>query len=204
MSEPTRQYEDAYLWTPADRVRLAELREDLSSVVNTASAMAMADAPQTMDEDAPEAELRAAAAAIDEFVTEAKSRARVVRMIALPRRKWRALKDAHPVRMVTTKTTDAEGVESSTEKPNEADERHGFNVESIADELVAECLDPSAFDTPGQRADFLDDLSEPDFDTLYGAALRVNIGGFAPPKAEFSSQVDRIIVAISNSHETSD
>lgn len=194
--EPSRQYEDAYLWTPADRVRLAELREDLSSVVNTASAMAMADAPQTMDED-PSTELRAAAAAIDEFVTEAKTRARVVRMVALPRRKWRAMKDAHPVRMVTTKTTDAEGVEKSTEKPNEADEQYGFNVESIADDLVEQCA--SAVDS-----DFIESLSEPDFDTLYAAALRVNVGGFAPPKAEFSSQVDRIIAAISSSQDHSD
>lgn len=195
--EPSRQYEDAYLWTPADRVRLAELREAISSAVTNTQARVAADAPKSMAEDSPSETLREAAAALDAFVVEAKARARVVRMVALPRRKWRAMKDAHPVRMVETKTKDAEGVETTTEAPNASDEQYGFNIDSIADDLVAQCA--SAVD-----ADYIESLSEPDFETLYAAALRVNVGGFAPPKAEFSSQVDRIIAAISSSQDHSD
>lgn len=208
--EPTRQYEDAYLWAPADRVRLEELREDMTSALNRATELAKVprrgDAPRLMSEDRPEPdaqdaasseEIREAAAALDEFVSEAKTRARVVRVVALPRRRWRALKDAHPARMVKTTTKDAEGKDVESEKPHEVDEGHGFNVETIADDLVPECVADAFSSKPAVDA-FLDDLSEPDFDSLYAASLRVNAGGFAPPKAEFSLHADRIIGAISN------
>lgn len=209
--EPTRQYEDAYLWTPADRVRLEELREDLQSSLQRAASLSIGDGPRTMGDERSEAEEhqlasaqehRDAAAALDAFVEEAKSRARVVRVVALPRRRWRALKDAHPVRMVKSTSRDDDGNDVETEVPHEIDQVRGFNAETMADALVPECV--AGFSSRAAADEFLDDLSEPDFDTLYAAALKVNIGGFAPPKAEFSSRVDRIIGAISSSRDRSD
>lgn len=200
--EPTRQYEDAYLWAPADRVRLEELQEALDSAINTAAAMAASDAPQSMADDSPNDAVREGARLLDEFVTEAKTRARVVRMVALPRKAWRALKAQYPIRMESYTKKDAEGNEETVERPHKVDEIRGFNVESMADALVPESIE---FDGSNSARDtFLDGLSEPDFDSLYGAALKVNVGGFTPPKAEFSSQVDRIIAAISNSPDPSD
>lgn len=198
--EPTRQYEDAYLWAPADRVRLEELQEALNSALNNASAMS--GAPQSMGDDSPNDAAREAAAELDAFVEEAKTRARVVRMVALPRKAWRSLKAKHPIRMESYTKKDAEGNEETVERPHKLDEVRGFNVETMADDLVPESIE---FDGSNSARDaFLDGLSEPDFDSLYGAALKVNVAGFTPPKAEFSSQVDRIIAAISNSPDPSD
>lgn len=210
---PARQYEDAYLWTPADRLRLRELHEAMHSATITAvqaasSREAASDAPKTMDEDpstethAAELVARDAASELDEFITEAKTRARVVRMVALPRKPWRALKESHPIRMVETKTKDAEGVETTAEKPHQLDAVRGFNVETMADDLVAESIE---FDGSNAARDaFLDSLSEPDFNSLYAAALNVNTGFFTPPKAEFSLHLDRIIAEILNSPDPSD
>lgn len=197
--EPTRQYEDAYLWTPADRVRLGELREEMASALQ--SAADSSGSAKSMADDSSE-DVRQTAAALDAFIEEAKKRARVVRVVALPRRRWRALKDTHPVRMVKTITKDDDGNDVDIEKPHEVDEVRGFNIETMADDLVPECVD--GFTSRAAVDEFLDDLSGPDFDTLYAAALKVNVGGFTPPKAEFSSRVDRIIDAISSSRDHSD
>ncbi len=199
-TEPTRQYEDVYLWTPADRVRIEELREVLNSKLTTANALS--DAPQGMADDSPTAAPREAAVELDAFVEEAKSRANVVRMTALARKPWRSLKAKHPIRMVEVKSKDAEGNEVVTEVPHKIDEIRGFNIETMADDLVPESIE---FDgNTSARDTFLDGLSEPDFDALYGGALKCNVGGFTPPKADFSSQVDRIIAEISSSHDPSD
>ncbi len=196
----TRPYEDVYLWTPADRVHLNELQEALDSAF--AAAGAQADAPVLMSDESPNETVRELAAELDVFVTEAKTRARVVRMTALARRPWRALKAKHPIRMVSHTTKNAEGVEETVERPHVVDEARGFNVETMADDLVPESI---AFEgNTTDRDAFLDGLSEPDFDSLYVAALRMNAAGFTPPKAEYSSQVDRIIAAISNSPDLSD
>lgn len=201
MSEdPTRQYEDVYLWTPADRIKLEELQESLNSAL--AAGAAQGEAPRALCDESPNEAARESAAQLDTFVAEAKTRAHVVRMTALARRPWRALKAKHPIRMESHTTKNAEGVEETVERPHEVDQLRGFNVESMADDLVPESI---AFDGNATARDaFLDGLSEPDFDSLYVAALKVNIAGFSPPKAEYSSQVDRIIAAISNSPDPSD
>lgn len=203
MSEnPGRQYEDAYLWLPEDRAKLDQLQEALNAALSIADTLAAA--PRAMSQDSPAEAARAAAVELDEFIKGAKARARVVRMVALPRTPWRALKAEHPIRMVETREKDAEGVETVTEKPHQIDEIRGFNVESMADALVPESIDASEFRNAAEKEAFLEGLSEPDFDTLYGAALKVNVAGFTPPKAEYSSRIDRIIAEISMSPDPSD
>lgn len=173
------------------RARRDELRERL------------ADAPVSMGEESPLTELdelvekaeeaaTVAAEAHDAFVNEAADRAAKVKVRALPRKPWRSLKLKHPMRMVTTfqVVKDAEGNETSVpvENPHDEDVVHGFNIETMADDLVPVAVDElGQFATPADRDAFLDGLSDPDFSRIYSMAILLNSVGARAPKAGASS-----------------
>ncbi|KAB2807984.1 hypothetical protein F9L07_25275 [Pimelobacter simplex] len=186
-----------------DLQRIEELRADLYEA-------AAASVPTTRllseTEPAGAEELKAKAEAHDAFVREATERARKVVIQALPRRKKRELEAKHPARMVTQKVPDpdaGEGAEREVEVVH-ADDTKGFNFETMADDLVPLSIAPGQFTSDAARDAFIDDLSDPHFNAVYNAAIRLNTEDGGIPKAEASSLVARIISAISTSPEPSD
>lgn len=115
--------------------------------------------------DDPEAEYRAACEAHDEFKREAESRAVIVVVQALRRRQWRSLVAEH-----------------SPRDDNAADAALGVNLQTFPDALVPISVTEPKFDSPADRDDFLDMLSDVQYDTLFWAAFRLNRGGGIDPK----------------------
>lgn len=144
-----------------------------------------------------------AAKAHDDFVTKATERAVKVELTALKKNKWRALLKDHPPRkkMVTEKNED--GVESQVEKTEPEDELNGFNVETFGDVLIPLSISPGQFDTTADRDTFIDDLDDPRYSKLYSAAVALNRGAGADPKADLSSRLDRIYGENSTSPDAS-
>jgi hypothetical protein len=99
----------------------------------------------------------AAQAALMAACEEAEPRAVAVVVKALGRRQWRSLVQEHPAR-------DGE----------KEDEMLGVNAEAFPDALVPASILEPAFDTPADRDDFLDSLSDADFNRLFRAAFTLN------------------------------
>ena len=188
--------ETVYLYQGDDLKRINELAEAVSSAISTRG-------PRKAGAKDP---MLAAARAHDEFVTEAKERAVQIEVGHVRRSEWRQMRADHPIRMETVKEKDAEGNEVEVERPNAVDESWGFNAESIADDLVPAAIVPGQFKSAKDRDDFLDDLSDADFTTIYFAARRLNTQPTAAssPKANLSSRIDQIIDATSTSRGLSD
>lgn len=123
------------------------------------------------DEGIPPAVLEAAAD-YDAFMEGAVERAVHLRLVAVPRRRYRELLAAHPPR---------EG--------DEGDERAGFNIDALTDELVPESIATGQFDTDAERDEFLDDLSDAEWSQVSSAAVRLNEGGAPDPKARMTSHL---------------
>jgi hypothetical protein len=202
VSETTDQYERPRETVPLfqgdDLQRIEELRAELMEAASSAVV-----GPRLLSETAPEgtAELKAKAEAHDDFVREATERARKIEIQALPRTKKRELQAAHPARTVTETITDPDGTIRSVEIPHKDDDK-GFNFETLADVLVPASL--VGFTSPAAAVAFAEDLSDPHFNAIYRAAIRLNYEDGTVPKAEASLLVDRIIAAISTSPEDSD
>lgn len=118
--------------------------------------------PRTLGE-LPEYEI--AAREHDEFKREATERAVTVTVQALRRRQWRSLVDEHLPR-----------------KDAPVDERFGVNLKTFPDALVPISITEPAFDTPADRDDFLDSLSDQQFEDVFWAAFGVNRRGGADPQ----------------------
>lgn len=125
--------------------------------------------PRTQDE--PD-DYTAAAEAHDEFKREALTRAVVVTVQALGRKRWRSLVDEHPPR------EDAAG-----------DEAFGLNLKTFPDALVPVSIVDPVFDTPADRDDFLDSLSDQQFEAVFWAAFRMNRHGGADPQDFLAARV---------------
>lgn len=166
--------EEVVLYQGDDLERLDELLGEVSSAASQSG-------PRLLGEDDSTQE---AAKAYDDFVTEATERAVKVRIKALPRKVFREFVAKHPPR-----------------PENEDDKGWGFNFESLADDLVAPCIDGPVFSTETEREAFLDGLSDADFSRLYSAALKMNRGATEVPKAGLSSRLARISGATSKSLE---
>lgn len=190
------------LFQGADLAKVDELRAELMAAAQTT----VAGPTRLLSDTEPSGneELKAAAMAHDDFVREAEGRAVMIEIVALQRKQWRALEDAHPARTVTRTVKDEDGAEQSVEEPHEQDGL-GFNFKTIADDLVTASVvlvkqDGSVqFASEGERNAFLDDLSDPHFNALYAGALKLNTEGSQVPKAGGSSLVERIIAATSTS-----
>lgn len=182
---------------------LAELQRLRIAVRDAVEAEQQTDATLA-DTSAEDARL-----AYNEFREIAHERADEVTLEALPRRHWRTLRLAHPPREVETTTqvevtelveevTEAEdGTKTTTTRhekrmkpvtettPHEDDEDFGVNTETLPEELLG-FVDPhkSAVRTIAEAPDGfdIDDLSEPDFDRLFLAALVLN-RQYVDPKA---------------------
>jgi len=161
-----------------DYDRIAEL----SAAVEQAATLAVTDGQRRLG-DAPE--VVDAAKAYDDFVAEAAERGVKVTLHALGRKAWGDLLKKHPVRQ--EESTDSEGVVTTV--PNATDSAHGFNVETLGDELVPASVAPGMFKTNAERDNFLDNLSDGEFSRLYSAAVPLNQSAGADPKARLSSRL---------------
>lgn len=183
------------------RARRDVLREQLEDAPRFGGDEDPVTALDALVEVADEA-AKAAAEAHDTFVNEAAERAAKVKVRALPRKQWRALKLAHPMRVIATPETktDATGTEVLvyTEQPHDDDQAYGFNTETMPDALVPPALDElGQFATPAARDAFIDGLSEPDFKRIYDWAVYLSDRSGRAPKAEASSLLAQIGAATS-------
>lgn len=146
----------------------AEYQRLNRAVINAAEAAAAQGAKRLGDAD----ELKEAAAEHDAFVAEAAERAVKVTVAARKRDKWRELVEAHPPRA-----------------DHDNDRQWGFNFVTLADALVPESVvKVEGPDGPIHNVgDFLDDLNDADFSTIYSACVRLNQGD--GPKGPISSRI---------------
>lgn len=193
----TRETKTVVLFQGDDLVRIDELSEKLSSAIAQQGAL-----PATLDETDPALD---AAREYDDFVTEATERADKIIVEVLNRRQWRSLKAEHPPRMETVKAP-ADGDEPETERTSVVpeDEMLGFNAETMPDALVPPSIAPGQFDTPADRDDYLDSLSDRNFSKIYSAAVMLNAGVGSDPKADASSLVRQMFAETSKSQDPSD
>lgn len=101
----------------------------------------------------------------DEALDVASERATGVRLVALGRKRWRSLLAEHKPR-----------------KDDKDDDAVGYNRDTFADAVVPACLAEPAFDVPADRDEWLDSLSEGEFEKLFLAALGLNVGAPVDPK----------------------
>lgn len=184
-----RRTERVPLFEPADQARLADLAQEAARAIELAG-------PQRVGDGTP---ARDAAAEYDALHAEAKDRARWIELEALPRKAWRALLMEHPARMVEQTVKADDGTESTTEVVHDEDANVGFNVETIAEPLVKASIKAGQFPSIADRDAFLDDLSDPNFTRLFGAAVLLNRQDITPPKAGLVS----LLAAISDETSTS-
>jgi hypothetical protein len=148
---------------------LDPIEEHRAAVERAAIASA---APLRVGDEGIPASVLEAAADYDAFIEGAVERAIHLRLVAVPRRRYRELLAAHPAR-----------------DGNEADEAAGFDVDGLTDELVPECVAPGQFDTDEERDEFLDDLSDAEWSRVASAAVKLNEGGAPDPKARMTSHL---------------
>lgn len=149
--------------------------------------IARAAAPRRMAEESSVSE---ASREYDEYVEAALGRALMVRLVALGRKDYRALRNEHPPRMIP----DPEGQDRLV--PHDEDTAWGFNYLTFGDALLPKSIAEITCNTPGIAPDastpasietFLDGLSDGDFSRLYSAAITLNEGGGPDPKARLST-----------------
>jgi uncharacterized iron-regulated protein len=109
----------------------------------------------------------------DALVEAAKKRAVKVVMRALGRKQWRSLVAEHPPR---------EG--------HEGDKLVGVNEETFQEPLVQVSIASPLFKTPADRDDFLDAISDYQFELLYLNAFALNRALGVDPKADLHSQLN--------------
>lgn len=151
---------------------LAEVQR-LAEAVNVAITSFDDDSPRLNSDPDPR---RVAAQAYDEFVTDAETRAVSVTLMAVGRKEWREIVAKHPPR-----------------EDDKADQRVGFNVQTLGDDAVPACLTAPTFATDAAREEWLDSLSHAQFERLFNAAFELNAGMAPDPKADLSSRLARTI-----------
>lgn len=173
-----RTWTHTFLQGP-DEERLRELRAEAARLEKEAELLEAktrrrgGDLPRTADEKDPAAAARQAAdeaaTAADAFADEAEARGVPVELRSVGRRKWRDIVRAHPPR-----------------DGNDDDQKAGINTETFSDELVPACLTLPAL-SPGELEEFLDSLTEAQFDLLSVMAWRLNKNLGADPKERLRS-----------------
>jgi len=153
-----------------DRIRHLEARADAAADAEDAEARGRAEGDKSprLASDKPASLLLKEEH--DLLVAEAEADAVRVKVQALGRKTWRELVAAHPPR-----------------KDTKTDEAVGVNEDTFKQPLVeASIVEPSMSD--GERADFLDNIADVDFDRVYFTAFALNRGVSPDPKALLSSQ----------------
>jgi hypothetical protein len=144
-----------------DLERIAELRRKAETALRNAEEAKKR--PRRGGDEIPSAQ--AEQDEYDAFVLEAAERATVIEINHLPRKVFRGLMAEHAPR---------EG--------NDDDEPYGVNMETFAEVFLHKSIVAPEFDTRDECVAFLDDLSEGDFDKLFGAAYFLNRIPGADPK----------------------
>lgn len=157
-----------------DLQRLTDLRRD-AEVKQRIADRPRAETARAGDDATPQADAQAARDAYDAFVAEAAGRAVTVEVHALPRKKFRGLMADHAPRKVDG--------EDGTQVTHADDAPFDVNVDTFGEPfLVASIFDPQ-FDSKAEAVDFLDSLSEGEFDTLFAAAYLLNRSPIADPRS---------------------
>ena len=119
--------------------------------------------------------VKEAAKAYDAFVDEAAERAIAVTIQQVGRRRWRQVRDECPPR-----------------KDDEADQIIGYDRDALGEILVPESIIAPVFNSTTERADFLDMLSEADWERLVTAVIDVNTTAVGNPKGiKLESLIDQ-------------
>lgn len=149
-----------------DLERLAELRRDVDVAERAEEGRG-----RRIGDDSGAQEARDA---FDAFVDEAAERAVEVEVTALKRRQFRSLMAEHPPRKVA-------GEDGQETHPDDA----GFdvNVETFAEAFLPLSITAPTFDTPADRDDFLDGLSDGDYERIFATAYWLNRTPGGDPKA---------------------
>lgn len=123
-------------------------------------------------EDLPSEVLRQEYEALKtEAEVDAAKKRRIVVLEALGRKQWRPLKEAHPPRA-------GEGVDEDTAK---GDRLAGVNTDSVEDDLVFASIVQPKFKDREKFAEWADELSEGEWQTIVRDAWRlVNVAQFDP------------------------
>lgn len=161
--------------------------------------------------------LQNASGDFDAFMDDATLRAIKVRLQALPRKQFRALRNHHPARMVQNPEDPAKLV------LHEDDEAWGFNFETFPDALLLGdrwddgsgnevVIPPSIVEvfseakdvapdtsTPALMQAFVDALSDTEFSHIVSRTLGLNEGDLPDPKVRLSTLLDRTSDEISES-----
>ena len=153
-----------------DLERLAELRREVD--VAQRQAEQASKAPRRGGDEIPSAQ--AAQDAYDAFVDEAAERAVEVHVTALRRKRFRKLMAEHPPRKV-----DGE----KGKEPHPDDEVYDVNVETFGEVFLPLSITSPAFDTPDDLEDFIDELSDGDYDRVFSTAYWLNRAPGGDPKA---------------------
>jgi hypothetical protein len=144
-----------------DEARILELRAEADRLKPDQKRVTQ---PRLLHED-PEGEYVRACEAHDEFKREAETRALVITVQALRRKQWRSLVAANPPR-----------------EDDAGDKQLGVNILTFPEALVPASIVAPTFDSPADRDDFLDQLSDAQYDELFWTAFRLNRGGGVDPK----------------------
>jgi hypothetical protein len=173
-----RAFKDVVLYQGEDLATY----QDFISRLRTIAAEQLHNPRQGDDEAAALSELRSQ---YDEFIPGAIERGETLRVTAPPGRRFRELVAAHPPRR-PVKGDDGETVE---EWPD--DNKRGCNVDKIATPLVVACV-TGEFADRTEATEYVEDLSDGNFNRLVSAAFEVNEETGPDPKVRLSSAIGRI------------
>lgn len=143
---------------------------------------AMTSRRQAREGDDEASDLATAIREYNDFLDEAGERAAKVLLAALRKDDWRELVAQHPPRQPVL-DDDGDVVE-----PYESDREYGFNIEKIAEPLLAATFKrvrDLELEQPFDEAD-LPELCDADYERVYQDAVGLNIGAGPDPKARLS------------------
>lgn len=153
-----------------DLERLAGLRREVD--VAERQAEQAAKAPRRGGDEIVSAQ--GAQDAYDAFVDEAAERAIEIHVTALRRKRFRKLMAEHPPRKV-------DGEKGKETHPD--DEMYEVNVETFGEVFLPLSITAPTFDTPDGLEDFIEELSDGDYERVFSTAYWLNRAPGGDPKA---------------------
>jgi hypothetical protein len=177
----TRRTTKVVIYQGDDDARLAELQERHEQAKAQRAAEFATGTRRGSPESPDPAPFKAA---LEDFITEAAERAEEIELEALGRRKFRELKAKHPARTEV-------GPDGET-RPVRDDAPFGVNVTTFPDALLAFDSEPyrtikSPVLTEDERAEFLDDIADGEFEKLWLTAYYLNTAAGGDPKLSLLS-----------------
>lgn len=164
----SRRTASVILYQGDDFERLAELRQE-ADIATALAEQAARDAAPRAGDDEPDSETAEVArrkqAVYDAFVDEAAERAVEVRLRAMRGKLFRKLVAEHPPR-----------------DDHDMDESYRLNTDTFPLQLLLECIEEPQM-SAGAREEFIEDLSDGDYERLWITAYWLNRGTGGDPKA---------------------